>query len=257
MAYTIDDITKKDADTIGKWASDPRFFYVYINSGISENEPEKAAKSGVKYAEGCDQALQGRKSNLKLSEFEGSLPSRLVDKGVSELFNQAVKLTTPWDNVWTKGLRDENDKLCGLTVLMHEKKTGKTEIGYMLDPDYHGKGLATSMVMSTLDWARDNTNLKILKADVDPSNGASCGILKKLGMVPTEYKEIGPYKNRDGSPIPSQIMEASGDKVDEAIQAYVAKGGELYHVSDAVLDVKKARAMSLGHDDAGHDSTLG
>lgn len=256
MAYKMDDVTKGDAVTIGKWASDPRFFYVYINSGISESEPEKAAKSGVKYAEGCDQALQGRKSNLKLSEFEGSLPTRLLDKGVSELFNQAVKITTPWDNVWTKGLRDENDKLCGLTVLMHEKKTGKTEIGYMLDPDYQGKGLATSMVMSTLDWARDNTNLSRLKADVDPANGASCGILKKLGMVNTEYKEVGPYKNRDGSPIPSQIMECSGEQVDEAIKAHLAKGGELYVVKDAIIDAK-ARAMSLGHDDVGHDSTLG
>lgn len=236
MTYKMDDVTKNDKEVVAKWASDPRFFYVYINSGI--NTPEKAAESGAKYVEGCDQALQGRKSKLKLSELSGPLPARLLEKGLTKIFNQAVKLTTPWDNVWTKGLRDENNKLCGLTVLMHEKKTGKTEIGYMLDPDYQGKGLATSMVMSVLSWARQNTNLDTLKADVDPANSASCGILNKLGMVKTEYHEVGPYKDRDGSPIASEIREASGETIDKAIKDHLARGLKLFQVSDAVLDVQ-------------------
>lgn len=254
MTYRMDDVTNRDKDAVARWASHPEFFYVYINSGISKDDIEKSAKAGADYVDGCDKALQGRKAALKLSEFQGDLSTRLREKGISEIYNLAVKLKTDWDSVWTKGLRDENDKLCGLTVLMHEKKTGKTEIGYMLDPDYFGKGVATPMVMSALNWARQNTDLQVLKADVDPKNVKSIGILNKLGLeqVGKDNPE-GKYKNPDGSAIASRIMEGGADKIDAAIQAHLAKGGALFHVSDAVLDAKVGRTIGVNLDGVEHD----
>ncbi|MCB9982341.1 MAG: GNAT family N-acetyltransferase [Rhodospirillales bacterium] len=241
----MDDVTKDDAQTIGKWAADPRFFYVYINNGI--DDPEKARQAGEKYATLCDWGLQGRKSALSLSEFEGNALQRLRQKFMSEAYDKAVNVTYPWDAVYAKGLRDENGTLRGITILLHERETGDTEIGYMLDPDYHGKGVGSSMVMSALKWARENTELETLKAEVDPNNGASCGILRKLNMVQTDYIDVGPYKDRDGSPIASSILKCGTAEIDGAIAAHQAKGGAIYQVGDAVLEAKDRHA-ALTHD---------
>lgn len=57
------------------------------------------------------------------------------------------------------------------------------EIGYILHPDYWGRGLATEAVSAAIRRIFARHDLAALRADVDPRNAASIGLLIKLGFT--------------------------------------------------------------------------
>lgn len=59
------------------------------------------------------------------------------------------------------------------------------EFGFMLHPDFWGRGLATEASRAFVDYAFDATAIDRLTADVDPRNAASLKVLGKLGFVVT------------------------------------------------------------------------
>lgn len=210
MSFKMDDVTAADGAAIAAMASDPRFFYVYINNG--GRDPVEA---GHEYAGLCHLALDHRMNNQPL-------PDEL-----------------PWQKAFAKGLRDQDGKLAGVVVLLHEKN-GETEIGYFLHPDFHGKGLGIRMAMSVVKWACENTDLQTLKGDVDPANEASKKMLAKMGLDVAEYHETGSYSDRDGTLLPSMIMKGSREQVEAALQNYLHHHkDQLFDIQDAVIDTRK------------------
>lgn len=59
------------------------------------------------------------------------------------------------------------------------------EFGFMLHPDWWGKGLATEASAAFIDYIFTTTEIDNLTADVDPRNAASLAVLRKLGFVVT------------------------------------------------------------------------
>lgn len=59
----------------------------------------------------------------------------------------------------------------------------RAEIGYMLDPDYHGKGLITEAVKSVVTYGFDQMKLHSIEAIIDPGNVGSAVVLEKNGFV--------------------------------------------------------------------------
>lgn len=57
------------------------------------------------------------------------------------------------------------------------------EIGYILHPDRWGQGLATEALTAVIEHAFRRFELPAIKADIDPRNDASIGLLKRLGFV--------------------------------------------------------------------------
>lgn len=70
-----------------------------------------------------------------------------------------------------------------------EPNTG--EIGFLLHHSYWGKGYMAEAFAAFLQhlWSGKGRDVQILRADVDPRNEASLGILKKFGFVATGYKK--------------------------------------------------------------------
>ncbi|MDI2586700.1 GNAT family protein [Psychrobacillus sp. NEAU-3TGS] len=62
-----------------------------------------------------------------------------------------------------------------------QNKTG--EIGYIVNPDYWGKGLATETAKVLVDFGFEQLNLHRIFATCDPRNIASAKVLEKTGMV--------------------------------------------------------------------------
>ncbi|SMX50628.1 GNAT family N-acetyltransferase [Maliponia aquimaris] len=58
------------------------------------------------------------------------------------------------------------------------------ELGYILHPDHWGRGLAHEALSALVPhlWRR-LPDLKIMTAEVDPRNAASCRVLEKLGFA--------------------------------------------------------------------------
>ena len=58
------------------------------------------------------------------------------------------------------------------------------ECGYLIHPDYHGRGLARDALTGLIGYMRAR-GLPCLKADVDPRNQASLRLLERAGFVIT------------------------------------------------------------------------
>lgn len=103
---------------------------------------------------------------------------------------------------WAVVVADEDKMIgtCGFTRFHPEHDAA--EIGYVLNPDYHGKGYATEAVTRVLNFGFDNLLLNRIEAKYMVGNDASRRVMEKCGMrfegvrrgemlVKGTYRDIG------------------------------------------------------------------
>jgi len=71
----------------------------------------------------------------------------------------------------------------------------EAELGYMLLPEFWGKGYGSEIARLLMEIAKSDTDLSRIYANVDPNNMASRKILLHLGFVSEEYNEIDGLPN--------------------------------------------------------------
>lgn len=59
----------------------------------------------------------------------------------------------------------------------------RCEIGYMLLPEYNGKGITTEAIKAVLEYGFDELQMHSIEAVIDPENKASERVLQKNGFV--------------------------------------------------------------------------
>lgn len=77
-----------------------------------------------------------------------------------------------------------NPKLLG--IIGHyriEPKNYRAEIGYMLLPEFHGKGIITEAIREVVNYGFNEMQLHSIEAIIDPNNTASEKVLLKNGFV--------------------------------------------------------------------------
>lgn len=73
----------------------------------------------------------------------------------------------------------------------------RAEIGYMLLPEYHGKGIITEAIQETVKYGFEIMKLHSIEAIIDPENLASESVLQKSGFVKEAHlKENEYYEGR-------------------------------------------------------------
>ena len=103
---------------------------------------------------------------------------------------------------WAVVVADEDRMIgtCGFTRFHCEHDCA--EVGYVLNPDYHGKGYATEAVTRVLAFGFDNLLLNRIEAKYMMGNDASRRVMEKCGMrfegvrrgemlVKGSYRDIG------------------------------------------------------------------
>lgn len=68
-------------------------------------------------------------------------------------------------------------------IFIHNLQQNDPHIGYVLTPDYWGKGIATKVLSGFIEHNKLNKKWNKLIAGVDKDNIASIGLLKKLGFL--------------------------------------------------------------------------
>lgn len=84
---------------------------------------------------------------------------------------------------WAITLKN-NPKLIG--VIGHYRikpENYRAELGYMLLPEYHGKGIVSEAVKEAVKYGFQVMKLNSLEAIIDPGNHASAKVLEKNGFV--------------------------------------------------------------------------
>ena len=77
-----------------------------------------------------------------------------------------------------------NDKFIG--IIGHYRirwEHYRSEIGYMLLPEYRGKGIITEAIQLMVDYGFNQMKMHSLEAIIDPANTASARVLEKNGFV--------------------------------------------------------------------------
>jgi [ribosomal protein S5]-alanine N-acetyltransferase len=59
----------------------------------------------------------------------------------------------------------------------------RSEIGYMLLPEYHGQGIITEAIKLMIDYGFNDMKMHSLEAIIDPKNIASARVLEKNGFI--------------------------------------------------------------------------
>lgn len=73
----------------------------------------------------------------------------------------------------------------------------RAEIGYILLPEFHGKGIITEAVNRLITYGFDDLKLHSIEAVIDPENFASEKVLQKCGFVKeAHFKESEFYEGR-------------------------------------------------------------
>ncbi|WP_281298740.1 GNAT family N-acetyltransferase [Flavobacterium limnophilum] len=98
---------------------------------------------------------------------------------------------------WAITLKD-NPKLIGIIGHYRIKPEHfRAEIGYMLLPEYHGKGIIVEAIKETVKYGFEIMKLHSIEAVIDPENLASERALQKSGFVKEAHlKENEYYEGR-------------------------------------------------------------
>ncbi|WP_309609415.1 GNAT family N-acetyltransferase [Flavobacterium sp.] len=84
---------------------------------------------------------------------------------------------------WAVTLRG-NDKLIGIVGHYRVKwEHFRSEIGYMLLPEYSGQGIITEVVELLVDYGFNKMKMHSLEAIIDPRNHASARVLEKNKFI--------------------------------------------------------------------------
>lgn len=78
----------------------------------------------------------------------------------------------------------ENPKLLGIIGFYRmQPENYRAEIGYMLLPEFHGKGIIPEAVTELVKFGFNNLKLHSIEAVIDPDNLASEKVLEKCGFI--------------------------------------------------------------------------
>lgn len=80
--------------------------------------------------------------------------------------------------------KKEDNKLIGMIGffrIQHENFRG--EVGYILNPNFHGKGIMKEAIDKALKYGFENLHFHSIEAVIDPRNSASERILQKTGFT--------------------------------------------------------------------------
>lgn len=118
-----------------------------------------------------------------------------------EDFKKLLKLNSISDHFGTYKIFDrKRGTFIGLAKLeITESDSDIAELGYIILPEYWGKGIASIIAESLIDYARLLKKLKGMFAILDPNNLASRRILIKNGFQTREFRDF------DG--LPGEVLE--------------------------------------------------
>ncbi len=83
-------------------------------------------------------------------------------------------------------------KLIGTICIWNISKDGLTaDIGYVLHPDFQGRGIMREALIKVINYGFEIMKLKSIDADVDPNNFKSIKLLEKNGFLYNRISDNG------------------------------------------------------------------
>lgn len=117
--------------------------------------------------------------------------ARPLQKDISESVELIEKIRTSFAQnegvSWTICLHGQSKMLGNIAFWKMDKENHRTEIGYMLHPDYWRQGIMDEAMTAALEYCFKVLDFHSVEANTDPENEASGRILEKHGFVQEAY----------------------------------------------------------------------
>lgn len=90
--------------------------------------------------------------------------------------------------MWAISLKENPDTLIGnISFWRIINQHYRAEIGYMLHPDFWGKGIMKEALLAAIDFGFNQMKMHSIEAHINPDNIASGMLLEKTGFVREAY----------------------------------------------------------------------
>ena len=135
------------------------------------------------YTNGDAEALFSFRSNPQAMHFVPRPLHQSTEDALKMIAQITENIVTNIAIGWAVELK-ENAKVIG-SVSFHriEKENHRGELGYMIHPDYWGKGLVTEAAAAAVHYGFKGLHFHSIEAIIDPDNVASARVLEKLNFV--------------------------------------------------------------------------
>ena len=95
-----------------------------------------------------------------------------------------------WYTNWEIILKSSSCSVGGIGLAGLPDDQGTTEIGYALDQKFRGQGIATEAVQALSEWAFQDADLQIIRAETPVDNEGSQRVLEKNNFQKTGEKTL-------------------------------------------------------------------
>jgi ribosomal-protein-alanine N-acetyltransferase len=126
-------------------------------------------------------------SNPQVVRYLARQPMTSLEEGVQRVEAYQTQFAEQLSIQWMITPREHGRVIGNCLFWNFEKAHDRAEIGYMLSPDYWGKGIMVEVASRVLNFGFTTMGLHSVEARTDPANAASQGLLKKLGFVQEGY----------------------------------------------------------------------
>jgi ribosomal-protein-alanine N-acetyltransferase len=121
----------------------------------------------------------------EVNQFLDRDPYPTIEETVTFIQEKVLKPLQENEGIlWVIVLKEDPARLIGTTGFWRMiKEHYRTELGYLLDPDYWNQGIMKEALLATIDFAFSKTKIHSIEANINPDNLASARLLEKCGFV--------------------------------------------------------------------------
>jgi [ribosomal protein S5]-alanine N-acetyltransferase len=115
-------------------------------------------------------------------------PSFKSEDEALEMIERMIKDVANNDGIsWAIALKEDTAMIGTIGFWRMDKGNHRAEIGYMLLPEFHGKGLMQEAMAAAIKYGFDEARFHSIEANVNPGNVASINILERNQFVREAY----------------------------------------------------------------------
>ncbi|MCK6693925.1 MAG: GNAT family N-acetyltransferase [Thermoanaerobaculia bacterium] len=133
------------------------------------------------------QALFEMRSDERVMRYLGRPLQKDVHEAVEFIEKIRASFAENESVAWGISFHGDSKLLGNISFWKMDKANHRTEIGYMLHPDYWRQGIMDEAMTAALDYCFRVLNFHSVEANTDPQNEASGRLLEKHGFVQEAY----------------------------------------------------------------------
>ena len=135
------------------------------------------------------------RSDPRVMRYIDRIPAKNVEDAIIYIDDMNARMDRNEVILWAITLRPDT-KLVGYVCLWRiERGNYRCEVGYMLHPALHRKGIMTETLKTVLDFSFNTLKFHSITAGINPANEASKLLLESLGFKQEAYFRESFYFN--------------------------------------------------------------